>query len=28
MTLDRSAIVGLAIRHFQFAIDRMYKEIY
>lgn len=28
MTLGRSAIVGLAIRHFQFAIERMYKEIY
>jgi len=28
MTLDRSATVGLAIRHFKFAIDRMYKEIY
>lgn len=28
LTLDRSAIVGLAIRHFQVAIDRMYKEIY
>jgi predicted regulator of Ras-like GTPase activity (Roadblock/LC7/MglB family) len=28
MTLDRTAIVGLAIRHFQTAIDRMYKEIY
>jgi len=28
MTLDRSAIVGLAIYHFLFAIDRMYKEIY
>ena len=28
MTLDRSAIVGLAIHHFQHAIDRMYKEIY
>jgi predicted regulator of Ras-like GTPase activity (Roadblock/LC7/MglB family) len=28
MTLDRSAIVGLAIYHFQRAIDRMYKEIY
>jgi len=28
MTLDRTAIVGLAIRHFQSAIERMYKEIY
>jgi len=28
MTLDRSAVVGLAIRHFQSAIERMYKEIY
>lgn len=28
MTLDRTAVVGLAIRHFQAAIDRMYKEIY
>jgi predicted regulator of Ras-like GTPase activity (Roadblock/LC7/MglB family) len=28
MTLDKTAIVGLAIRHFQAAIDRMYKEIY
>lgn len=28
MTIDRTAIVGLAIRHFQLAIDRMYKEIY
>lgn len=28
MTLDRSALVGLAIRHFQFALERMYKEIY
>lgn len=28
MTLDRTAVVGLAIRHFQAAIDLMYKEIY
>ncbi len=28
MTLDKSAIVGLAIRNFQAAITRMYKEIY
>lgn len=28
MTLDRTAIVGLAIRHFQSALDMMYKEIY
>jgi len=28
MTLDRTAVVGQAIRHFQAAIDRMYKEIY
>jgi len=28
MTLDRSAIVGLAIHHFQLAIDSMHKEIY
>jgi predicted regulator of Ras-like GTPase activity (Roadblock/LC7/MglB family) len=28
MTVDRTAIVGLAIRHFQLAIARMYKEIY
>lgn len=28
MTLDRTAIVGLAIRHFQAAVEKMYKEIY
>jgi predicted regulator of Ras-like GTPase activity (Roadblock/LC7/MglB family) len=28
MTLDKSAIVGLAIHHFQAAQGRMYKEIY
>jgi len=28
MTLDRTAIVGLAIYHFQAASERMYKEIY
>ena len=28
MTLDRTAIVGLAIRHFQSAVEKMYKEIY
>lgn len=28
MTLDKSAIIGLAIYHFQAAIDRMFKEIY
>jgi predicted regulator of Ras-like GTPase activity (Roadblock/LC7/MglB family) len=28
MTLDRTAIVGLAIRQFEAAIARMYKEIY
>lgn len=28
MTLDRSAIVGLAVHHFQAAIELMYKEIY
>lgn len=28
MTLDKTAIIGLAIYHFQAAIDGMYKEIY
>ena len=28
MTLDKSAIVGLAIRHFEAALERMYREIY
>jgi len=28
LTLDKSAIIGLAIYHFQTAIDRMHKEIY
>lgn len=28
MTLDRTAVVGLAIRHFQVAVKRLYKEIY
>jgi predicted regulator of Ras-like GTPase activity (Roadblock/LC7/MglB family) len=28
MTLDKSAIIGLAIYHFQTAINLMYKEIY
>lgn len=28
MTLDTTAIVGLAIHHFQVAVDRMHKEIY
>jgi len=28
MTLDKSAIIGFAIYHFQAAIERIYKEIY
>lgn len=28
MTLDRSAVVGLAIRNFQAAVESMHKEIY
>jgi len=28
MTLDRGAIVGLAVRYFEAALERMYKEIY
>ena len=28
MTLDKTAIVGLAVHYFQGAINRMYKEIY
>lgn len=28
MTLDKSAIVGLAIHHFEVALEQMYGEIY
>jgi predicted regulator of Ras-like GTPase activity (Roadblock/LC7/MglB family) len=28
MTLEKTAIVGLAIHHFLAAVERMYKEIY
>lgn len=28
MTLERSAVVGLALHHFEAAVEKMYKEIY
>ena len=28
MTLDKTAIVGLAVYHFQAALERMFREIY
>ena len=28
MTLDKTAIVGLAVHHFQAALQRMFREIY